>query len=78
MLEQPSRRQQAINLYEQELAKYSQQARKEDTRRKILIGAMIMGDMKKNPKLERNIMLKLDKFLLRENDRKLFNFDHIA
>lgn len=78
MLEQPSRRQQAINLYEQELAKYSHQARKEDTRRKILIGAMILGDMKKNPQVERNIMLKLDKFLVRENDRKLFNFDHIA
>ena len=76
MIEPPSKRQQAINAYEESLAKYSHKARKEDTRRKILIGAMLMGEMRNNPQVEKSIMLRLDKFLVRENDRKLFNFDN--
>ena len=78
MISPPSKRQQAIKAYEEQLAKYSHKARKEDTRRKILIGAMIMGEMRNNPKVERSIKTRLDKFLVRENDRKLFNFDQIT
>lgn len=70
-----SKRQQKINSLEQELAKSQNKSRKEDTRRKILIGAMILGKMQNNPQLERQILSDLDDFLARENDRKLFNLD---
>jgi large subunit ribosomal protein L7/L12 len=46
--------------------------RKEDTRRKILLGALMM-EMMDSGELDRNkIMKRLDGFLTRELDRKLF------
>lgn len=43
-----------------------------DTRRKILIGALIQEDMVKNPEMKKNVLSKLDAFLVRPNDRALF------
>jgi hypothetical protein len=43
-----------------------------DTRRKILIGALIQEEMEKNPGKKENILSKLDAFLARPNDRALF------
>ena len=51
----------------------SAQKRKEDTRRKILLGALMMQMMEKG-ELERDkILKKLDGFLTRDIDRKLFD-----
>lgn len=43
-----------------------------DTRRKILIGALIQEEMEKSPGKKENIISKLDAFLVRPNDRALF------
>lgn len=43
-----------------------------DTRRKILIGALIQEEMEKHPGKKENILSKLDAFLVRPNDRALF------
>ena len=50
----------------------SAQNRKEDTRRKILLGALMMQMMSKG-ELDRDLIRKrLSEFLTRESDRKLF------
>ncbi len=54
--------------------KLSQAERKKDTRRKILLGALMMEMMKKRELDEKKIMKKLDGFLTRDTDRKLFDF----
>ena len=54
--------------------KLSQGERKKDTRRKILLGALMMEMMKKRELDEKKIMKKLDSFLTRDTDRKLFDF----
>ena len=54
-------------------ARESAQSRKEDTRRKILLGALMMQMMERG-ELERDkILKKLDDFLTRDLDRKLFD-----
>ena len=53
--------------------KLSSQQRKEDTRRKILMGALMMEMMKKGELDEKKILKKLDAFLTKELDRKLFD-----
>ena len=50
------------------------QRRKEDTRRKILLGALMMQMMKKGELDEKEILKRLDKFLTKDIDRKLFDF----
>ena len=45
--------------------------RKEDTRRKILIGAFMMEKLKKEEKFD-SMIQELDGFLMRNSDRKLF------
>ncbi|BAZ47349.1 hypothetical protein NIES4102_43950 (plasmid) [Chondrocystis sp. NIES-4102] len=70
-----SKKQQQINKLEQELAKSTLQKRKDDTRRKILIGAMIIGKTKNDPEFNKRVLAELDRFLEREADRKLFNLD---
>jgi large subunit ribosomal protein L7/L12 len=52
----------------------SEQQRKEDTRRKILLGALMMELLEKGELDRDKIMAKLDGFLTREIDRKLFDF----
>lgn len=68
-----TKRQQKINAFEEELAKSQNKLRKEDTRRKILVGAMILNKMENNPQLREQILSSLNEFLTRKNDRKLFN-----
>ncbi len=57
----------------QEKNKQSQQKRKEDTRRKILLGALMMEMMKKGELDEKKILKRLDSFLTKEMERKLFD-----
>lgn len=55
-------------------ARQNAQERKEETRRKILLGALVKEMMKKG-ELDENLILKrLEGFLTREIDRKLFDF----
>lgn len=55
-------------------ARQNAQERKEDTRRKILLGALVK-EMMANGELDEAMILKrLDGFLTREIDRKLFDF----
>ncbi|MCA9052143.1 MAG: mobilization protein [Planctomycetaceae bacterium] len=49
-----------------------QQERKLDTRRKILIGATLMTEAENKPELYDTITRLLDRYLTREDDRKLF------
>ena len=58
---------------QKERNKQSQQKRKEDTRRKILLGSLMMDLMKKGELEEKKIMKRLDGFLTKETDRKLFD-----
>ncbi len=57
---------------QKERNKQSQQKHKEDTRRKILLGALMMEMMKKGELDEKKIMKRLDEFLTKDIDRKLF------
>ncbi len=54
-------------------AKESSQKRKEDTRRKILLGALMMQMMEKGELDKDKILKKLSGFLTRDLDRKLFD-----
>lgn len=58
---------------QKERNKLSSQQRKEDTRRKILLGALMMDLMKKGELDEKKILKRLDGFLTKDIDRKLFN-----
>ena len=58
---------------QKERNKHSQQKRKEDTRRKILLGALMMELMKKGELDEKKIRKRLDSFLTKKMDRKLFD-----
>ena len=56
-------------------SKEAVQKRKEDTRRKILLGALLMEMMEKG-ELDRNkISKRLSSFLTRDIDRKLFDLE---
>lgn len=59
---------------QKERAKQSQKQRKEDTRKKILLGALMIDMINKRELDEKKIFKRLDKFLTRDIDRKLFNF----
>lgn len=56
-------------------AKEKQKQRKEDTRRKILIGAMVMDGMSKNDDYKAKIETNLKKYLTKDTDKKLFGLD---
>ena len=58
---------------QKERNKLSSQQRKEDTRRKILLGALMMEMMKKGELDEKKIMKRLDRFLSKDIDRQLFD-----
>ena len=58
---------------QKERNKQTQQQRKEDTRRKILLGALMMEMMKKGELDEKKILKRLDSFLTKNIDRKLFD-----
>lgn len=52
-------------------ARYKERERKEETRRKILLGAYFLEKLRKEGTLE-SIKQDLDNFLTRNSDRKLF------
>ena len=47
-------------------------ARKQDTRRKVLLGAMLLERMDRNPQVKQQLMDQLASFLTRREDRLLF------
>ena len=55
-------------------ARETAKKRKEDTRRKILLGALVIEMMDKGELDDGVIMKRLEAFLTRDIDRKLFNF----
>ncbi len=55
-------------------ARETSQKRKEDTSRKILLGALVIEMMSKGELDRSKIMKRLDSFLTLEIDRKLFDF----
>ena len=59
---------------QRERNKQNKQKRQDDTRRKILLGSLMIEMMKKGELEEKKIMKRLDGFLSRDTDRKLFNF----
>lgn len=65
-------RQQGINSIEEELSKNNAKKRKQDTRRKILLGAYLITKMNQNPNLEQQVLRDLDKYLNKKIDRELF------
>ncbi len=67
-----SKREQAINSIEEELAKNNAKKRKQDTRKKILLGAYLMSLMRQNPNLSEQVIRDLDKYLDKKIDRELF------
>lgn len=50
----------------------SKKNRAEDTRRKVLIGAAVLAQIENNPEAQERTKQMMDKFLTRDNDRKLF------
>ena len=55
--------------------KEANQKRKEDTRRKILLGALLMEMMEKGELEPNKIRKRLSSFLTRDIDRKLFDLE---
>ena len=47
-------------------------ARQQDTRRKVLAGAMLLELMNKDAEVQKSMLGKLSSFLTRDDDRKLF------
>lgn len=56
-----------------ERAKEKEQARKEDTRRKILIGSCMLKITEADEQARAKLITQMDKYLTDERDRKLFN-----
>jgi hypothetical protein len=54
-------------------ASESKKERADDTRRKVLIGAAVLDQWKSNPEAQERTKQMMDKFLTRDNDRKLFD-----
>lgn len=60
----------------QEAAKRAAEVKKsraDDTRRKILLGAMLLDQMDKNEGMKKNMIGQLDSYLTRSDDRALFD-----
>ncbi|ENW22890.1 hypothetical protein F925_03098 [Acinetobacter lwoffii NCTC 5866 = CIP 64.10 = NIPH 512] len=56
-----------------EKAKEKQQARKDDTRRKILIGSCMLKITEEDEQAHAKLIAQMDKYLTDERDRKLFS-----
>ena len=73
-LESLLRKREELNAKIQKIkSKEAVQKRKEDTRRKILLGALLMEMMEKGELDKNKIKKRLDSFLTRDIDRKLFD-----
>lgn len=59
--------------YKQELAKDKGKERKLETRKKVLVGAMILQWVKDGSFSEEDLLAALDSFLLRDYDRAVFD-----
>jgi hypothetical protein len=70
-LEQLKARRQRIEARLQYLA--SKQARRAETRRKILVGAIILAKVERGEMDEKALSAMLDKALSRDDDRRLFD-----
>ena len=57
---------------QREKSKLQGVARKQDTRRKVLAGAMLLELMAKDPEFQKQMLGKLSTFLTRPDDRRLF------
>ena len=57
---------------QKEQQKESAKKRKEDTRRKILLGAMVLERMARESEYREQVINKLDSYLTKERDRELF------
>jgi large subunit ribosomal protein L7/L12 len=78
-LEELLKKKEALNAEIQKIkAIQNTKKRKEDTRKKILLGALII-EMMERGELDRNMLMKrLDRFLFRVIDRRLFNMPIIT
>ncbi|OBO14795.1 mobilization protein, partial [Acinetobacter baumannii] len=56
-----------------ERTKEKEQARKDDTRRKILIGSCMLKITEDDEQARAKLIAQMDKYLTDERDRKLFN-----
>ena len=70
-LKQLKARKQAIEAREK--SKQKEQERKDDTRRKILLGSYLIKKMNENEANNEKILAELNEYLTEERDRKLFN-----
>ncbi len=59
-------------------AKLTGLARRQDTRRKVLAGAMLIELMAKDTELQRQMLGKLSTFLVRPDDRALFGLRSVG
>lgn len=57
------------------MARENKQKRKEETRKKILAGSWILHEAGKSEEAHKKLLAGLDKFLIKEGDRKLFGLD---
>ena len=72
-LEQLKQKQSAlIARIKQEEAKQKTRTRKEETRMKILLGAMVLEEMKSSTKTNEEIRERLKSYLTKERDKQLF------
>lgn len=65
-------RENAKVLAQSQREKQSAIARREETRKKILIGSATLEDMKHDAELSAQVTRRMSSFLTREDDRKLF------
>lgn len=70
-LKQLKAQKQAIEARER--AKQKEQDRKDDTRRKILLGSYLIKKMESNEANKEKILAGLNEYLTEDRDRKLFN-----
>ncbi len=50
-----------------------ERSRKDDTRRKVLVGAAVLAEAEKNPAAKQRLMVLLDHNLVRDVDRAVFD-----
>ncbi len=61
----------------QEKARENSKKRKEETRRKILVGSMVLAQVEKGEWPEDRLRKAMDEFLTRDQDRALFGLDPV-
>ena len=57
----------------QEKAKLRTRSRKEETRRKVLMGAAVFYNAEKDPVFKSTVMKMADEFLRRDDERRIFD-----